>query len=173
MLLATQKDYLDKLDPLVLNRVVQIGPFNPLAVSVARRIIQKTKNRFPGADIRFMGATALGILGEGDVDLYLLSPENEWPRYLPGLEDLFGVHKNKIWHWHEEGIEVSFYLRDPSSRKMLEQIAIFTLLKNDNRLLEEYEILKGTMNGKTYKDYQIAKYEFYNRALGIKSKPET
>ena len=49
---------------------------------------------------------------------------------------------------------------------MKEQIKIFNIFKNSHAILKEYEKLKSSMNGKAYKDYQIAKYKFYNRVLG-------
>ena len=55
----------------------------------------------------------------------------------------------------------------PKDQKQKEQIEIFEIFKNSPEILKEYEELKLSMNGKTYKEYQIAKYEFYNRVLGL------
>ena len=51
------------------------------------------------------------------------------------------------------------------------QIKVFEILKSDEKLLKEYEELKLSFDGKSYKDYQRAKYEFYNKILTTNVKP--
>jgi len=49
---------------------------------------------------------------------------------------------------------------------MKRQIRVFEILKNNERLLKEYEELKENMNGKSFREYQKRKYEFYHKILG-------
>ena len=56
-------------------------------------------------------------------------------------------------------------MTNPDSGTMKEQLAVFEILKSDPQLLSQYESLKLRMNGKFFRDYQEAKYEFYNQIL--------
>ena len=88
--------------------------------------------------------------------------------YTEKLKGLFGEKtKEKKWKFFQGGFEVSVYINNPKDQKQKEQIEIFEIFKNSPEILKEYEELKLSMNGKTYKEYQIAKYEFYNRVLGL------
>ena len=62
---------------------------------------------------------------------------------------------------------MGIYLTDPITSQVQEQIDVFNMLKNNPDLLKEYEQIKLTAAHLTYKQYQIQKYEFYNRILGI------
>jgi len=46
-------------------------------------------------------------------------------------------------------------------------------LKNNPDLLKEYETIKEKAKDLNYKEYQRAKYEFYNRILGIEAEKES
>ena len=51
---------------------------------------------------------------------------------------------------------------------MKQQMAVFKILKNDKEFLKKYESLKVSMNGKSFKEYQRKKYEFFNKILAKK-----
>lgn len=167
MLTEGQQNYLLKLDPERANTPVFVNTFDPRTKVIAKEIMGKIKNEIPDADIRFMGASALGISGQNDVDIYIICPHDIKENYLFKLKPVFGEQIKNKWQWEEEEIEVSVYLSDPTDQKFQEQLDIFDLLKNDHKILQEYEKLKEQMNGKSYKEYQVAKYEFYNRVLNI------
>ena len=67
------------------------------------------------------------------------------------------------WKFKKNGYEVEVYLTEPPER----QIRVFEILKSNKKLLKEYEDLKVSFDRKSYKDYQKAKYEFYNRILSM------
>jgi len=52
-------------------------------------------------------------------------------------------------------------LTEPPDR----QIKVYDILKSNKELLKEYEELKLKFNGKSFIDYQRAKYMFYNKIL--------
>ena len=167
MLTDGQKNYLSKLSPEQASRIVVIKPYDPQLSVIADAVITKIKKQIPDADIRYMGASALGISGQNDVDIYVICPKSLKEEYLGGLAPLFGEQIKNKWHWFDGCYEVSVYLSDPEDHKFKEQLDIFSLFKTDPEVLREYEQLKTSMNGKTYKEYQIGKYEFYNRVLKI------
>jgi GrpB-like predicted nucleotidyltransferase (UPF0157 family) len=172
MLTKGQKDYLSKLNPKRANSPVIINKYNLQTEKVTKKVIDIIIKKIPKADVRFMGSSALKICGQNDVDIYIICPPNLKNNYLSKLKPIFGnqiKNKNK-WKWIENGIEVSVYLSDPNDKKFQEQLEIFNIFKNNSQILKKYEELKKTLNGKSYKEYQIAKYEFYNRILNIENK---
>lgn len=171
MLTLGQKDYLSKLDSARANSSVQIKPYDPHTRIVAQKVIKIIKEKIPDADVRFMGASALGIAGQNDIDLYVICVDAQNKQYTSILRNIFGEKIKNKWHWFEDGYEISVYLSDPNEKKFKEQLDIFAAFQNNPIILKEYEKLKISMDGATYRDYQIVKYEFYNRVLGINQNP--
>jgi len=167
MLTEGQINYLSKLDLERANAPVFISAYNPKTEVIAENVINKIKKILPGSDIQYMGASALKISGQNDVDIYIITPNEIKREYFSKLNSLFGEQIKNKWQWNEKGVEVSVYLSDPEDKKFQEQLDIFNLFKSNPDVLEEYEALKNSLNGKTYKEYQTGKYEFYNRVLGI------
>jgi GrpB-like predicted nucleotidyltransferase (UPF0157 family) len=175
MLTEGQKKYLSKLSSEKADNIISIKPYDPKTSALADKIISKIKDEIPDVDVRFMGASALEISGQNDIDIYVItSGKNKetyknilnkiFPELSGNINTLVNFHK---WNWEDKGLEVSVYLSNPEEQKFQEQLDIFDLLKSNQNILKEYENLKLSMNGKTYKEYQTAKYEFYNRVLGI------
>lgn len=167
MLTKEEKQYIKKIDPL---RKTAIYPFDPKGKQIGQNIVNKIKNIFPKAEIKFMGSVALEIAGQKDIDIYILADPSEFKTYLPKLEKLFGpigkqgnyVKKRFIeWKFKQDGYKIEIYLTEPPER----QIKVYEILKSNKDLLKKYEQIKLKFNDKRYKDYQQAKYEFYNRIL--------
>lgn len=168
MLTQDEKKFLQSI---LKDRKVKIIPFSQKAEKIAQAMIAKVKQALPELDVRHMGASDLGISGQPDLDIYALADPKDFDKYLPSLKKIFGKLKSSrpdsiAWEFEKEGYQVEFYLTDPNSPSMKKQIAVFEILKNDKRLLEEYEQLKAQMNGRSYREYQRKKYEFYHRILG-------
>ena len=167
MLTEGQKNYLAKLPPERAEDIITVHPYNPQTKEIANEVIEQIKGVVPDADARFMGASALGISGQNDVDIYIICPPEMKEIYLSKLSPVFVEHVKNKWQWFKDGVEVSVYLSDPSDYKFQEQLKIFDILKTNPEVLKKYKLLKESVSGKTYRDYQIAKYEFYNKELGI------
>lgn len=163
--MITQKEQ-KFLQSIPESKKVSVKPFDPRAKEIGELIVSRIKKLFPNLKILFMGATALEIAGQNDIDIYLLSKPREFNKYLPTLKNAFGepttIHNTFIeWGFMEEGYSVELYLTKPPQR----QVKVFKILKTDSQLLKDYEDLKLSLNGKSYREYQKAKYEFYNKIL--------
>lgn len=117
--------------------------------------------------MRYMGASALGISGQNDVDIYIICPVYLRDTYSSKLSYASLEKLRNKWKGMKDEIEISIYLSDPEDPKFQEQLEIFKVFQENPKILKEYEELKQSMCGKTYREYQTAKYEFYNRVLGI------
>lgn len=168
MLRENEQKYLANLSEQEANKVVELHDYNPEIANIAKEVMHQIKQKLPGADMRFLGASALGISGQNDIDIYVLASEDKQKEYFTKLESLFGPHEKRKWSWQQQGYEVSVYLADPDDPEQKRQIEVFEILHNSPKLLKEYEQLKLAVNGKTYKEYQTTKYEFYNKILESK-----
>ena len=164
------KDELDYLSKIPENKKVSIKPFDLEGKKIGESIVQKIRNYLPDLEVLFMGSVALKIAGQKDIDIYALANPKDFNKYLPTFEKLFGVPAKQgkyvkktfiEWKFKKNGYEVEVYLTEPPER----QIRVFEILKSNKKLLKEYEDLKLSFDGKSYKDYQKAKYEFYNNIL--------
>ncbi len=147
---------------------VFVRPFDSKTKEVAEKIISKVKDIFSEIRILHMGASALGISGQNDIDIYILCSESDFDKYIPGLEKVFGKRDKKSviqWGFKKNRFDVELYLTDPNTPSMQRQIKVFKILKSNKELLKEYEKIKESMNGKSFREYQRKKYEFYNRIL--------
>jgi len=163
MLTQNEKNYLVKINP---NKRVSVKRFDPKAKEIGELIISKLKEKFSTLKILFMGATALGIVGQNDIDIYVLANPKDFAIYSPILKELFGkpghIHKTFIeWSFTKNDYPVELYLTKPPKK----QIKVFEILKSNTKLLKEYESLKLKFDGKSFRDYQKAKYEFYHKIL--------
>lgn len=163
MLTKDEKDYLSKINP---KKKVSIHPFYPEAKTLGESIVKKIKNHFPDLEVLVMGSVALKIAGQKDIDIYALANPKDFNKYLLTFEKLFGgpKHTHKTfteWGSKKNGFKIEVYLTEPPKQ----QIRVFEILKSDKELLKEYENLKLKFDGKSFRSYQKAKYEFYNRIL--------
>lgn len=161
------------LKTISVSQKVSIKPFDNKITEISEEIISKIKKAFSDLEVLHLGASGLGISGQNDIDIYALSNPKNFNKYLPELIKIFGkpLHKHEKsieWKFKRFGFDVEFYLTDPKSPSMQRQIQIYNILKSNKKLLKEYENLKLSFNGKNFRDYQKAKYEFYNRILTTK-----
>ena len=166
MLTENQEKYLLKIPE---DKIVKIVPFDPLIPNIVEGIKSKIRNAGINLEVKFIGASGLGISGQGDIDLYILAPEKDFEKYIPALENAFGPKVANIsshkWQFIFENHEVEMYLADPSTPSMQEQIQVFEILKNNDGLLKQYDEIKSSADGQTFREYMGRKYEFFNRIL--------
>lgn len=166
MLIKEQKKFLKTIPP---SKKVRIEPFHPRAKGIARRLIKRIGVIAPNLEVKFIGASALGVSGVRDIDLFIICPRRHFKKYAPILTTELGkprYAKTFIeWKFSRDGYDVEAYLTGPRSGLVPEQIKLFRILKRNPRLRREYQKLKESYNGKSFRAYQKAKYEFYNRIL--------
>lgn len=169
MLTESQEKYLQKIP---IDKIVKIISYDPKIPGIVQDIKNKITNAGINLEVKFMGASALGISGQGDIDLYVSCPENNFQICLPKLEEIFGPKVQGItivkWQLEKEGHEIEIYLTDPNTPSMQEQIKVFEILKNDPLLLREYEEIKSSADGKSFREYMKRKYEFFNKILNVR-----
>ncbi len=165
MLTADEIDYISKIP---LDKKVVIKPYTNSLRKTASQIIKDVKKLCPNLNIVHMGASSLEISGQGDIDIYALAKPKDFDQYLKPIKQVIGKPVSKktdsiAWKFIKNGHEIEFYLTNPNSNAMKRQISVFKILQNNPRLLEEYKNLKEGLNGKSFREYQTKKYEFYHK----------
>jgi len=166
MLLPDQEKYILTIPE---DKIARILTYNPRSEVIVNEIIACIKSVNLDLAILYLGASALKIAGQNDLDIYICSSPDDFYKYLPSLKARFGEPVKEggfiEWNFNREGFEVELYLTDCSEKSSREQKKIFDVLSDNESLLKEYESLKLESNGKPFGDYQRKKYEFYNRLL--------
>src|SRR2546423_11533243 len=80
---------------------LSIIPYDDKLAIIAKSLISKVKDKVPEIEVLFIGASRLGISGQGDIDLDALSSVDNFKRYLPTLKQIFG---DPI-HEHHDSVE--------------------------------------------------------------------
>lgn len=167
MLTPGEVDYLNKIP---CGKLVKVYPYNGKVENVVDEIVTSIRQIFPFLRIRHMSASALRISGQNDVDIYIFSDQKDFEKYLPKLTKLFGeaLQRHETfceWKFQKDDFDVELYLTEEDSDTMQNHIRVFEILNSDSVLLKEYEDLKSSMDGKSFRVYQKEKYKFYHKIL--------
>ena len=151
-----------------------VKPFNPKGLEIVSRIIAEIKSVEPNLEVVCLGSLPLKIAGQEDIDISAFCVKEEQPKHIDNFKKLFGEPTRQTgnsicWDFQRDRFDVGVWLTDPTSETTKAQVKVFNILKNNPKLLKEYEEIKLSAKDLTYKEYQIRKYEFYNRILGLKN----
>lgn len=154
------------------DKKIVVKTWNPKGLDVANRVMTDIRSLEPNLEIVLLGSLPLRIAGQEDIDISVLCIKSEQLKYLDSFKKLFGepgrYGKNSIgWDFERDSFSVSVWLTDPTTDTTKAQIQVFNLLKDSPDLLKEYEKIKLEAKDLSYKEYQVRKYEFYNRILGL------
>lgn len=166
MLTPSEEKYLQKIPE---NKIVQIYPYNSKVKEAVTLIEKRLKDCEIDSELLWIGASALGIAGQNDIDLHILAKPSEWENLAPKVSEAFGeripnisIHK---WEFNIDNFEVELYLSDPDVDSMKTQIRVFEILKNDKNLRDKYEKIKVKCNGIPFREYMRRKYLFFHKVL--------
>ncbi len=166
MIKESQEKYLATLPD---GKTTVVKPFDPKVKETGGLIVDELKKILPGLAIHFGGAAALGIAGQNDIDINILSTPEEYDKHEPIIEKLFGKPKRKStyikWEFIKDGFEVELYLTNKNSPNLQEQIKVFEILSKSKELRDEYEQTKLPYGPIDFKKYMRKKYEFFNKIL--------
>jgi GrpB-like predicted nucleotidyltransferase (UPF0157 family) len=166
MIKESQEMYLSTLPDGI---TITVKPFDPKVQEVGGRIVDELKSVLPNLSIHFGGAAALGIAGQNDIDINILSTPAEYDTYSPVIEKLLGKPSKRgssiKWEFMKDGFEVELYLTDKNSPNLQEQIQVFDILSQNKELRDEYQQIKLPYGVIDFKDYMRKKYEFFNHIL--------
>lgn len=166
MLTQDQKKYLEKIPA---DKKVVVKPYDPKTPEIVAELVDKIHSVEPDLEVVHLGASSLGISGQGDIDLSVLRPKESFAEHKEKLKKVLGEPVSGIglveWRFEKAGHDISIYLADPGDPSTARQLKVQQILKNNPTLLKEYEELKESAAKLSYREYQRQKYEFYNKIL--------
>lgn len=175
LLVTNPKTYLYYKYTLPPDKKVVIKAYDPKVTTVGKELVERIQTLLPNLKVHFIGSASLGIIqGDGDIDILIECPYDDFDKYLPNLISLLGQpdkRREKFIEWHTtwKNYQIELDLTDPSSSILIEPLLGYTLLKNNPKYLKEYEQIKISSNGLSEWEYKKRKMEFFNRIRSIKN----
>ncbi len=151
---------------------VKIYLFDPCS----REIFEKIKKQIQSGlgeniEVVHRGATALGISGQGELDVYIPVSEHDFNSVTILVEKLFG--KPKSFYLLErarfvtsvDNTKVEVFVINNKSKSWLDGIKFEEYLRNNPEALDAYKKLKESGDGLSTRKYYRRKIEFINSIL--------
>lgn len=147
---------------------VKFTPYQQNNFRLAKDIEKIIKLKIPTAQVYLIGSTGLGILGKGDIDIFVTVPKKR-NKAISVINSIFGqsrkIRKDFVeWETPYKKAEVEITLTAPDSKLLEEQLKIFNLLKKP-KYKKEYSALKEECHGKSKRYYTFRKLLFFNQML--------
>lgn len=153
------------------DKTVVTYPFDPKVQISAKEIIVELTGALPGEEIYFGGSAALGIGGQNDIDIKVLTTPLHYEELTEPMVQLYGepVRKGSSvkWEFTRNGFPVELSLANRESPFVQEHIRTDEVLLKSKSVRDEYEALKMPYGEKNFKAYMRAKYDFWNRIIGV------
>lgn len=167
------KNQIDYLSTVPEDKIAHVVPFDPAMQTTAQEIISEMKSDLPEAEVFYIGSSKLGIAGENDIDMTVMS-NGYFLDYMKVMEGRYGrpQHMNQEgkyikWEFVRNGFPVELHLNDVVTPNFQEQINTQKILESNANLRFEYEQVKLRSNGLPWREYLTRKYEFWNKILGL------
>lgn len=169
MLSQKQKDWLNKLSD---TKKVVIIPYDPKV----KKIFEKQKKEIqdllgPESTVLHEGASAWGISGKGDVDIYVPVPVNNFKDTFEKLKHSLGepgsYYPDERVRWNKEmaDVEIEIFLVNQDADFWKDSLVFWEYIKSHPETLEEYRKLKEEAAGTSTREYYARKTEFINKVL--------
>lgn len=171
MLAEEQISWLNKLSD---KNKVKIVPYNPKFKEIFRQ--QQTEiQSILGLDVVVLhkGASALGISGKGDVDIYIPIEVENFDSYFGKLKEVLGEPGSHYplervrWNRHIDDIEVEIFLVNQDAEFFRDSLKFWNHLETHPDVLDEYRQIKEEAEGTSTREYYTRKVIFINKIMGL------
>lgn len=154
-------------------KIVEILPYNPKTKESFYKIKKEIEIFFGKVEILHCGSTSLGILGQGEVDLYIPVNPQYFNEYLKKLIKYFGpagsiypLERARLVKY-TDNIKVEIFLINKDGDNWKNSRKFENYLKNNLEMLNEYVKLKEESRGLSVQYYYRKKIEFINKVLEL------
>lgn len=169
MLTDKQQKWIDHLSD---TDKVFIKPFDPTAAEKFEKINKIIKSNL-GESINYLhcGATSMGISGQDEIDTYIPVSTEKFDKYLLLLQNIFGEPRSHYplerarFVTEIDNKHIDIFLINQDSIGWTDGLKFEEYLKSHPKALDEYRILKESLNGVSTKEYYKNKIEFINKIL--------
>lgn len=167
MLTPDQTKWIDSLS----DREIFVVPYDPRTEDLFNKFKERIQ-RILGSEIviEHCGASSLGISGQDEIDVSIVTDKDKFADYIPLLEVEFGPIRSQYpdrarFEVKEEGKKIDLKIVDLNHPNYLSGKIFEEYLRNHPDDLERYRVLKEESNGMSVKEYYRRKTEFINDIL--------
>ncbi len=150
---------------------ISVVPYDPRTERLFETVKRKIQDVL-GHDVlvEHDGASSLGISGQDEIDVSVVTPKAFFAEYIPKLESVFGPVKSAYtdrarFEVKEEGKKIDLKIIDAEHPNYLRSNVFKEYLRTHPEDLERYRILKEQSNGMNVQEYYRVKIEFINDIL--------
>jgi GrpB-like predicted nucleotidyltransferase (UPF0157 family) len=169
MLTEQQEGWLNKLSNTTK---VKIFPHNPRVMEVFK--LQKAElQSILGSDaiVLHKGASAWGISGKGDVDIYVPVAVEQFDDYFERLRPMLGEpgshyrHERVRWNRQVEEFEVEIFLVNKNAEFYKDSLLFWNHVETHSDVLAQYGKIKEEAEGTSTREYYTRKAIFISRIM--------
>lgn len=169
MLTDKQKEWINHLNDADRIKII---PFNPKVKEYfeeQKREIQKILGE--DIEVELHGASGFEISGQGDVDIYIPVPPDQFDNLLEKFKQHYGAPgslypgERARFNRYCRDTKVEVFIINKDSEGWASSLAFESYLKSHPEALEAYRKLKEKANGVSTKEYYRRKIEFINSIL--------
>lgn len=168
------KDQEKWLNHLTDTDKVKIIPYDSRVKEVFKQQ-QKDVQSILGDDaiVLHKGASAWGISGKGDVDIYIPVAAEYFDHYFGKLKQAFGEPGNYYpkervrWNKQVDDIEVEIFLVNQEATFWKESLLFWDYIETHPNMLDEYRRIKEKAGGRSIREYYTRKVIFINKIMQL------
>lgn len=170
MLTKEQEKWLEHLND---KDKIEILPFNPDSKKVFKEIEKEIKDFLPKVKVLHCGSTALEILGQKEIDIYVPVLEKDFDKYFKKMQTYFGKPASFYplqrvrFVRHDIRMKITVFLMNKETKNWKDHIKFENYLKENKIALGEYIKAKEQSNGLSTREYYRKKLEFINKILKV------
>lgn len=168
MINIEQQAWLNHLDD---SDHIKIVPYNPKAKEVFKVIKARLIKVLGNIRISHRGSTALKISGQGEIDLYVPVSKKDFNVTVKKLEKHLGkpgslyALKRARFVAYIDSIKIEIFVINKNDSGWKMSVRFETRLKNNPKMLRDYEKLKIKANGLSTQKYYTLKIAFINKVI--------
>ncbi len=167
MLTPEQTTWIESLS----NRQIFVVPYDSRSEELFNKVKEKVHQILgPDVVVEHCGASGLGISGQDEIDVSIVTEKGKFADYIPLLETEFGSVRSQYsdrarFEVREEGKKIDLKIVDLDHPNYLQGKIFEQYLKSHPEDLERYRALKEEASGTSVKEYYRRKTEFINDIL--------
>lgn len=152
---------------------IKIVPYDPKTKIVFEKIKNEVQNVLGKVEVAHHGATSLEISGQGEVDLFIPTPEKCFDYYLKKLIRYFGkpgsvyaLERARFVKYIDD-IKVEIILVNKEKSGWKNSLKFKNCLLENSKLLDKYRRLKEDSDGLSIQEYYRRKTKFFNEIFEL------
>lgn len=166
---ANVKDYIFTImEPS--GKKVKNFPFDKRITAWGTAWLKKIKKWVPELKVNYVGSSALKLPGQKDIDFVIECSKAQFKEKSKKITKKFGkpfiISENYIeWRRNINNKNIDILMTHTKNRMYLRCMDAYIVLSKNKKMYNKYLNLKLTMNGKSYKEYELKRSYLFNEVF--------